>query len=246
MKRFWWISLFLFSSSVHGEELSKERIVFRTNYGDIVAALYPKVAPQHTEQILKLARKGIFTQTSIFRIEKGFVAQVENWSNRAAPLTPKQTREVIRIPAEFSDIPHHRGILSMARFDEDVDSAETSFSFVLGDAPHLDGQYTVFGEVVLGQEVLDAIERVPVENGSKPRSDVFIRKAEVVLAKDLSQVRLNGPMVPNVPEDPYIVFFKIFATVTFVGTVSAPFVKTLAGSALFRRRQTGLSSRLTH
>lgn len=217
------------------EELSKDRIIFRTNYGDIVVALYPKVAPKHTEQMFRLAERGVFDQTSFYRLEKGFVVQIENYSNKAVALSPKQTREIIQIPAEFSEIQHRRGHLSMARYDEDVNSAETSFSFMLGDAPHLDGQYTVFGEIVAGFDVLDAIEKVAVDEFNVPMNPIFIRNTLVVAEKDLSQVRLSGPLNPAIPDDPYLIFFKIFALIAFTTTVAHPFVKTFID--MFRKRR---------
>lgn len=224
------VALFFSVFAQAGEELSKERIIFHTNYGDLVVALYPKVAPRHASQIIRLAERGVFDQTSFYRLEKGFVVQIENHSNRAVPLTVKQAREVTRIPAEFSSIQHRRGHLTMARYDEDIDSAETSFSFMLGKAPHLDGEYTVFGEIVAGFDVLDAIETVEVDSEHRPRNPIFIRTTQVILEKDLSQVRLNGPLFPAVPEDPYLLFFKIFAACAFAFTVTLPFAKTLLES----------------
>ncbi len=236
--------LILLLSSIFGqahaeEELSNDRIIFRTNYGDLVVALYPKVAPEHAKQILHLAEKGIFNQTSIFRIEKGFVAQIENHSDRAQPLTPKQMQEVVQMPAELSEIQHRRGHLSMAHYDEDINSGETSFSFLLGEAPHLDGQYTVFGEVVSGLDVLDLIENARVDQNNVPVQPIFIRSTKIVAAKDLKQVRLNGPLVPEVADDPYLLTFKILAVIAFSVTVSSPFIKTLAPLVLNRLRKRG-------
>lgn len=167
---------------------SDEVIVFRTDVGDMVVALYPDEAPQHTEQILKLVRGGIYTNTLFFRTDKGFVAQIENYNARNPPLNAEELQLIKKIPGEFSKIPHRRGILSMARFD-DPNSAESSFSFVLGNAPHLDGQYTVIGEVIQNIDVLDAIEKLP------PKS-VYIKTAEVVNRQDLSKIKLSSASTP--------------------------------------------------
>lgn len=152
--------------------LGDEAILFHTDVGDMVAALYPDQAPLHTAQILKLVRAGVYTNTQFFRTDKGYVTQIENFNMRSQPLTAEQLKLIEKIPGEFNDIHHRRGILSMARFD-DPNSAESSFSFVLGEAPNLDKQYTVFGEVIRGMDVLDEIEKLP------PKS-VYITSAEVV------------------------------------------------------------------
>ena len=171
--------------------LSDEILIFKTDCGDMAVALYPDQAPKHTEQILKLARHGVYTHTLFFRNDVGYVAQIENFNMRAQPLNAEQTALVQKIPAEFNGIHHRRGILSMARFD-DPNSAETSFSFVLGEAPNLDGQYTVFGEVIKGLDVLDEIEKLP------PRS-VYIQSAEVIPMQDLSKLELAPAHAPPKP-----------------------------------------------
>ncbi len=166
--------------------LSDEAVIFHTDRGDMAVAFYPDQAPKHTAQILKLVRGGIYTHKLFFRIDKGYVAQVENFNARNPPLSAEELKLVEKIPAEFNDIHHRRGILSMARFD-DPNSAESSFSFVLGEAPNLDKQYTVFGEVIQNIELLDEIERLP------PKT-VYINSAEVVDRKNLPAIKLaTGP-----------------------------------------------------
>lgn len=168
--------------------LSDEAVIFRTDYGDMVVSFYPDQAPLHTKQILKLVSAGVYTKTLFFRTDKGYVTQVENYNTRSTPLDAKQLKLIEKIPAEFNSIPHRRGILSMARFD-DPNSAESSFSFVLGNASNLDGQYTVFGEVIQNIEVLDEIEKLP------PKT-VFINSAEVVFKKDLAQYTIKPAGAP--------------------------------------------------
>src|SRR3954471_20014708 len=132
-----------------GARLSSQKIIVHTNFGNMTFGLFPDVAPQHVEQIVRLAKAGGYDGARIFRIEPGFVAQIENFNSREIPL-PKDLQATIRkLPAEFSSIPHMRGVLSMARFD-DPNSAESSFSLVLGKAPHLDQHYTVFGKILDG------------------------------------------------------------------------------------------------
>ncbi len=163
--------------------LSDEAIIFRTDVGDMVVALYPDEAPKHAAQILKLVRGGIYTHVQIFRTDKGYVTQVENYNMRNPALSDEEKKLIEKIPGEFNSIHHRRGILSMARFD-DPNSAETSFSFVLGEAPNLDKLYTVFGEVIQNINVLDEIEKLP------PKS-VYIKSAEVIARQDLASIKLE-------------------------------------------------------
>ena len=111
---------------------------------------------------------GVYDSTTIFRIEPGFVAQVTNAQNRQKALSKEQHQAITAIPAEFSKLKHRPGLLSMARDDDDVNSAETSFSFMLGRAPELDGKYTIIGEVVWGQPLLAMIAKDPTDGRKRP------------------------------------------------------------------------------
>lgn len=185
--------------------LSDEAVIFRTDYGDMAVAFYPDQAPLHTKQILRLVNGGIYSKALLFRTDKGYVTQVENYNMRATPLSEEQLKLIEKIPGEFNKIPHKRGTLSMARFD-DPNSAESSFSFVLGDAPNLDEKYTAFGEVIQNIEVLDIIESLP------PKT-VYINSAEVVFRKDLSEYTLKPAGQPGT-QDSSAVQILMF---TFVG-----------------------------
>ena len=112
----------------------------------------------------------------------------------------------------------------MARFD-DINSAEASFSFMLGTAPHLDGQYTIFGEVVQGLDVLSAIESTPTGSDSKPTIDILIQRTEVVSTHHLGELKLAGAMTPTMSDEPYQLFFEIFAALAFTVTVLIPIVR---------------------
>ncbi len=208
-------------------EFSDERVVFHTNVGDMAFALYPQAAPQHVDQILKLTKLGIYNGASIFRIEKGFVAQVENFDTHTPPLSDEQRSAVKKIPAEFNAIKHVRGILSMARYDEDVNSAESSFSILLGNSPHLDGKYTVFGEVVGGQDVLNILENAVVDANHSPQAPVIVQNAEVVSAADLEKMKLAPAHEAEVPGQQARNWFLIFAAVTFSMTVFTAVYKTI-------------------
>jgi len=137
------------------------RVVFQTKYGDIEFGFYPKVAPKTVNHIFKLVRLGAYNSNHFFRVHKGFVAQVADViGGREAPVNEEQRAEGEKtVPGEFSKVKHVRGILSMGRYS-DPDSATSSFSILLGSAPHLDEQYAVFGKVTKGDETLTRLEEL--------------------------------------------------------------------------------------
>jgi cyclophilin family peptidyl-prolyl cis-trans isomerase len=172
---------------------AQERIILSTDYGDLVLALYPDVAPAHVQQLLKLVRLGAYDSTHFFRVIPGFIVQLTDVNNRLRPLTAEQAAAVAPIKAEFSNtLKHRKGILSMARWD-DPDSATGSFSIMLGDAPHLDGQYTIFGELESGGSVVNRILGVP-RQGETPNNAIAVRKAYVIT--DLAQYYQQRPFDP--------------------------------------------------
>ncbi len=172
-----------------------ERIVLHTNMGDLVLALYPDVAPRHTAQTLKLARMGVYDNVDFYRIEPSFVVQLSDARHRRPQLSPQQIEVISPLKAEFGSLKHRRGVLSMAHYNGAPDSAETSFSVLLSDAPHLDGEYTIFGHLETGEAVLDAISRVERDAKKRPLERVFIKKAEVVdSAEALARMNIQGPI----------------------------------------------------
>jgi len=165
-------------------KISEERIVFHTIEGDIILALYPEAAPEHVNQILQLVELGVYDTTHFFRVEPGFIIQISSAHDRSGgPLSDEQKSAIKKIKAEFSDIKHEKGILSMARYPEDPDSAETSFSILLNDAPHLDKQFTIFGKVVSGYDTIERILEIPRSLNHKPEVRVEISSAELVKNK---------------------------------------------------------------
>ncbi|KVH96117.1 peptidyl-prolyl cis-trans isomerase CYP23 [Cynara cardunculus var. scolymus] len=154
--------------------LGSARVVFQTNYGDIEFGFYPSVAPQTVEHIYKLVRLGCYNTNHFFRVDKGFVAQVADVvGGRTAPMNAEQRKEAEKtIIGEFSDVKHVRGILSMGRY-ADPNSAQSSFSMLLGDAPHLDHEYAIFGKVTKGDETLKKLEELPTR-----REGIFVMPTE--------------------------------------------------------------------
>jgi cyclophilin family peptidyl-prolyl cis-trans isomerase len=180
--------------------VGSERVVLSTTAGDIVLALYPDVAPKHVEQILKLVKLGVYDSTDFSRIEPGFVAQLTAAEARQKPLTNEQKAALHDIPAEFSVLKHHRGTVSMAHQDGKPDSGRTSFSILLGDAPHLDRQYTVFGHVERGLDVVDELCKVP-RRRTTPVVRLEVTKAAVVDAEQLKYLELRPATAVPVPAD---------------------------------------------
>jgi cyclophilin family peptidyl-prolyl cis-trans isomerase len=176
---------------------SEERVILRTNVGDLSLALFPQAAPRHVEQFLRLVRAGVYDSTAVARIEPSFVVQFSGHGERTEPLTPEQRKVVARIPLEAGPIKHAYGILSMARETADPDSAESSFSILLGPAPHLDGKYTVFGRLERGEDVLDLIAKTKRREGVRPRFPVRVEKAEVAASEKAAlEAGLRGAFVP--------------------------------------------------
>jgi len=183
--------------------IAGEYVLLRTNRGDLALALYPDIAPRHTAQILKLVKLGVYDTTYVHRVEPGFVVQLTNAQNRREPLSPEQLAAIIKLPAEFSPtIKHRAGLLSMAREDADVNSAETSFSFLLGPAPHLDGKYTIFGHVDFGWPLLAMISGEPRDARSAPRWPIAVERATVLSSAEYRRMREAHELREAIPPSP--------------------------------------------
>lgn len=144
-------------------------VLIKTKFGEMEAVLFPDLAPKHVESFLKLAKSGFFNGTIFHRIIPGFMIQggdplTKDPANRSRFGTggPGYT-----VPAEFNRVIHEKGILSAAR-TADPNSAGSQFFIMADKAPHLDGQYTVFGEVVKGLEVVDTIVSQPRDLKDNP------------------------------------------------------------------------------
>ena len=158
-------------------ELGAYRAVLETSMGNITFEFFPDRAPNHVRQFLKLAASGVYDGTSFHRVRAGFVIQGGYLETRKVPLEERQASYVKPLQPEFNPTPHDRGIVSMAR-GAAPDSATSSFFIVLGPAPGLDWQYTVFGRVVDGMDVVAKIEQVPVD-GETPVSRIDVARVRV-------------------------------------------------------------------
>ncbi|MEO8439396.1 MAG: peptidylprolyl isomerase [Spartobacteria bacterium] len=162
--------------------------VLKTSEGDMVVEFWPEVAPKTVENFKKLAKEGFYSGTAFHRIIKGFMIQGGD------PNTKDPSKESsygtgdpgYKVLAEFNDRPHVRGVISMARA-ADPNSAGSQFFICLGTASSLDRQYTAFGKLIKGLDVLDTIGSTPVARGtggesSKPTTRVALESVEIVPA----------------------------------------------------------------
>ena len=149
--------------------------------GSIVFKFYPELAPNHVANFRKLANRGFYDGITFHRVIAGFMIQAGD------PNTKDDDRgndgyggPGYTIKAEFSEKSHKRGIVSMAR-GTDPNSAGSQFFIVTKDAPHLNGQYSVFGEVIQGMDVVDKIEGVQVDPKKKnPLKKVIMTDVSIV------------------------------------------------------------------
>jgi len=145
------------------------KAIIKTKFGDMDIVFFPEKAPKHVENFIALAKSGFYNGTIFHRVIPGFMIQGgdPNTKDLNKPETYGQGGPSQRLKAEFNDIPHRRGILSMAR-TSDPNSAGSQFFIVVKDSNFLDGQYTAFGEVVKGMEVVDKIVSLPKNSRDLP------------------------------------------------------------------------------
>ncbi len=149
-----------------------------TELGDIEIELYPESAPETVRNFLNLTATGIYDTTTFGRVVPGFVVQGGSPWTREGGVSMEMGRRARRpVPDEPNRILHERGVVSMARTDE-PNSATTHFFILMDSAPTLDGKFAAFGRVIKGMEIVDAINKMPVE-GDKPLKPVRISKASV-------------------------------------------------------------------
>jgi peptidyl-prolyl cis-trans isomerase B (cyclophilin B) len=163
--------------------------VLQTKLGKIVIKFFPEKAPNHVKNFQTLVKSGFYNGTKFHRVVPGFMIQggdpntkkgdKSTWGQGGHEVNGKE----VTVKAEFNDIHHARGIVSMARA-QDPNSASSQFFICVADAGFLDRQYTVFGEVIEGMDVVDKIVNAPKDpqgpdnpEGSRPASPVSIDKA---------------------------------------------------------------------
>ena len=147
---------------------------------DVEIELFQDIAPNHVERIKTLAKNKKYDGVVFHRVIDGFMVQTgdvkfgnSNSENYNLRLVGTGASDLPNLKAEFSDIPHERGTLSMAR-SQDPDSANSQFFICLERAPHLDRQYTAFGRVIKGMEFIDKIKKGDGGNGSVSDPDKIL------------------------------------------------------------------------
>ena len=163
-------------NKLHSEEI----MIMKLKDGEVEIELYSDVAPNHVNRFKDLAIKGRYDGVVFHRVIDGFMAQsgdvqFGNSNSKEFNLSMAGTggSELPDLKAEFSDIPHERGVLSAAR-SADPNSANSQFFICFESAPHLDRQYSVFGKVIKGMEFVDNIKKGQGPNGSVKDPDKII------------------------------------------------------------------------
>jgi len=163
-----------------------EVAVIKTSAGEMVVEFWPDVAPKTVENFITLSKKGYYDGTAFHRIIKGFMIQGGDPNTKY----PSKSASYgtggpgYSIKAEFNERKHVKGVLSMAR-SSDPDSAGSQFFICLGDASFLDRQYTAFGKLIKGEDVLEALGNSPVGPGgggekSRPVQRVSLESIKIV------------------------------------------------------------------
>ena len=162
--------------------MDKEIAVISTKFGDIKLEFFDEIAPKHVESFKLHAQNGYYDGTIFHRVIPGFMIQggdplskSEDKSRHGTGgnaakyfgIGDENSESTWDLPAEFSDTPHERGILSMAR-SQNPDSGGSQFFICVADARFLDNQYTVFGKVVSGMDVVDSIVNAPRDARDNP------------------------------------------------------------------------------
>ena len=137
-------------------------------YGRVVIELFPRTAPKHVARIKELARQKFYDGLKFHRVIEGFMAQTGDPDGNGRGGSGRKIR------AEFSNIPHDRGIVSMARASS-PHSADSQFFIVLQDSSHLDRKYSVFGKVVSGMEFVDQVKKGYGQGGQVRNPDLMLR-----------------------------------------------------------------------
>ncbi len=159
---------------------SKPVVKLTTEFGDIYIELFDDIAPIHTENFLKLTGEGFYDSLTFHRIIPGFMAQGGD------PKGDGTGGPGYTLPAEISTLSHTPGMLAAARRGDAVnpkkESSGSQFYIMFKPAPHLDGEYTIFGQVIEGMDVVFELEKVELADPrmGRPKETIYILDAEVV------------------------------------------------------------------
>lgn len=146
---------------------AENALLLKTKDGDVVIEMFPDAAPNHVARIKELVRQGFYNGLKFHRVIDGFMAQTGDPKGNGTGGSGK------KLKAEFNRQRHQRGTVSMAR-SMLPDSADSQFFICFADCPWLDGQYTVWGQVVSGMEYVDMIKRGSGANGIVSKPDAIV------------------------------------------------------------------------
>ena len=173
--------IFIFTLFINQTCAKEDIMILKLKDGDVVIELFNDIAPIHVQRFKKLSAEKKYDGVVFHRVIDGFMAQTGDveFGNSALDSFDLQRAgtggsEYPDLKSEFSDIPHERGTLSMAR-SSDPNSANSQFFICFKAASHLDRQYTVFGKVVQGMEFVDLIKKGEGSNGKVSKPDKIIR-----------------------------------------------------------------------
>jgi len=174
------ILIFLFTLFVNNTHAEENIMILKLKSGNVIIELFDDVAPKHVERIKKLAIEKKYDGVVFHRVIDGFMAQTgdvqfgnSNLPNYDLKRAGTGGSEYPDLQAEFNNIPHEKGTLSMAR-SSDPNSANSQFFICFESASHLDRQYTVFGKVIKGMEFVDQIKRGKGSSGQVEDPDKII------------------------------------------------------------------------
>lgn len=164
---------------------AQEVAVFQTNHGEIVVGFFPDKAPEHVKAFKKLVSDGFYDGTRFHRVIPGFMIQGgdPNTKDLAKKSLWGTGGPGYQLKAEFNDVKHTRGVLSAAR-SQDRNSAGSQFFLMVANSPHLDGQYSAFGEVLSGMDVVDKIVALKRDGRDCPLPD-----GEAIIEKGTLETR---------------------------------------------------------
>ncbi|KPK96157.1 hypothetical protein AMJ80_01570 [bacterium SM23_31] len=158
-----------------------EIAVLETSMGIIKFKFFTDEAPNHCANFKKLANSGFYDWTLFHRVIPDFMIQSGDINSKNTNPNDDGTGSPgYTVDAEFNAISHTRGIVSTARKGDNINSAVSQFFIVHADYPDLDGNYTVFGEVIEGMDVVDAIANAPRSERDRPLKNIYIKSARVM------------------------------------------------------------------
>ena len=175
--------IFIFTSFINQSYAKENIMILKLKDGDVIIELYEDIAPNHVNRFKQFVKEKRYDGVVFHRVIDGFMAQTgdvqfgnSNSTNYDLKRAGTGGSEYPDLKAEFSELPHERGTLSMAR-SADPNSANSQFFICFKSAPSLDRQYTVFGKVINGMEFIDLIKKGEGSNGEVSKPDIIISLA---------------------------------------------------------------------